>query len=416
MKNISIIIFLILSGQINSFCQDFKDWKKEANYVPNLILNGVDWKQIADSIRANYPNKDRELRDVLNTEKYLKSSNKNIFIRQFNHFFKDGYDQEKLFKDFNSMGRDILPDLVQFLEKDFATRWVNKSSEWDESHFYLCASDIAIKLIEEISGIYFFNNSTSNRSRLSDKPLEEREQLIKVINKWYNETKHLSNSKAIDFYLSNYEYKYSGSRLRTVKNLAIHGDTTKALFYLEEIYKETKYPCKSNLHIVDMAMKLGLEKDLAMEDCLHDIYDYRCMADNGIQCTAYIFKHAKSHIPFDVLADIVSTERYSKFKRNRTRFIWHSIFNEIALTENRWAKSILIELLRIDDQLKDSKIIAYNWQRHYNVQFEANFRVCDFSLYKLNELFPEMNISIDWNDIESIDKEIQKLIEKENAH
>lgn len=129
-----------------------------------------------------------------------------------------------------------------------------------------------------------------------------------------------------------------------------------------------------------------LGDDILLEDCLQDIYDYRCMADNGIKCVPYIFENAKSHIPFDVLADIVSTERFSRYKRTRSKFIWHAIFNEIATTENPWTKSILIELLSIDDELKASKINARNWERIYKEQYEASYRVCDFALVKYFEI------------------------------
>lgn len=389
--------------------------EKETNYVPTLILRGADWGDIADSIKTYYPQKEREIRDVLNTAKYLKSPETDSISVLFNKFFETNYDQEQIFYEFKSKGRDAIPILIQFLERDFATRWVYTSNDWGDSHFYLCASDVAIKLIEEVTGIYFFRNFAFRRWRLSDKPVEEREKIIEIIEKWYDGTKHLSKTEAIDFYLTNFDYTNYGSRVYTIKNLAIYGDTASALLYLEKIYKETKIPCRSNMFVVKMAMELGIKKDLAMEDCLHDIYDYRCMADNGMECVPYIFKNAKSHIPFDVLADIVSTERFSRYKRTRDKFIWHSIFNEIATTENPWTKSIMVELLTIDDELKGSKIIAHNWERLYKKQFEAKFRVCDFSLYKLNEIFPEMNISVDWNDRVSIDKEIKRIIGKENG-
>lgn len=389
------------------------EWEKEADYVPTLILRGTDWGDIADSIKASYPQNEREIRDVKNTAEYLKSPETDSVSTLFNEFFEVDYDQKQIFHEFKSIGRDAIPVLIQFLERDFATRWVYTSYDWDDSHFYLCASDVAIRLIEEITGIYFFRNFASSRWRLSDKPIEEREKMIEIIEKWYDETRYLSKTEAIDFYLTNFDYTNFGSRIYTAKNLAVIGDTTNAIAHLERMHDEYKLPCRFNFLIIEMVSDLG--KDIAMDDCMHNIYDYRCMADNGISCVFHIFKNAKSDIPFDVLADIVSTERFSNYKRTRNIFIWHCIFNETAATKNPWTKSILVELLRIDDEVKGSKIMAGNWERLYKEQFEANFRVCDFSLYKMNELFPEMKISADWDNRASMDEEIKRIIEKENG-
>ena len=243
-------------------------------------------------------------------------------------------------------------------------------------------------------------------------PEHQKNEKIAQIEKWWNKTKTYEKSEAAIFFLdsiSNYDY---GSYIYTCHNLLSFGDTLTVKLKYRFYYENKRLPCRKN-HIVGKILA-DLGDDILLQDCLHDIYDYRCMADNGNKCVSHIFKNAKSHIPFDVLADIVSTERFSRYKRKRSKFIWHNIFNHIATSENLWTKSILVELLKIENELKGSKIRAYYWETNYKEQFEAKFRVCDFSLYKMNELFPELGISVDWNNRKSIDEEI-KRIKKENG-
>lgn len=413
MKILTTILIIILPWQTNSFGQDFMEWDKEANYVPNLILKGVGWQVMLDSIRINYPNKIREIDDVSNTVEYEKSPRTDSLSTLLNKFFDSKYNQNLIFHNFKLVGKSAIPSLIEYLDKDYATRYVYTSPDWDERYIYFCISDIAIQLIEEISGIYFFKNYAFPLRRLSDSPIEERKKITEILLKWYEETEGLSKTEAINYYLETFHDNNLGSKIYTAKNLAVYGDTINAIRHLERMYNYYKLPCRTNFLIVEMASELG--KDLALEDCLHDIFDYRCMADNGLHCVSHIFKNGKSDIPFDVLADIVSTERFSRYKRTSSRFIWHSVFNEIATTKSTWTKSILVELLSIDDELKDSKIIAPNWERLYKEQFESKFRVCDFSLYKMNELYPELNISVDWNNRASINEEIRRIIEKENG-
>lgn len=397
--------------QINGFCQSIDEQMKAINYVPNLILQKTSWSDIADSIRLNYPQKEREYRDVMNTVEYLKTDRTDSISMLMNKFFQVDFNQEQLINQFLLIGRRAIPSLIQYLEKDYATRWFYNSFQWDDPLEYFCLSDVALKLIEKISGIHFYTDSST--CRFSDRPIEERKIITDAVQEWFKETDTQSKPQAINYFLNHFTDYNFGNTIETAHNLAVYGDTANAIIHLEKMYNDSKLPCHSNMYIANMVNDLG--KDIALENCLHDIYDYRCMSGNGIACVSYIFENAKSFIPFDVLADVVSTERFSRYKGISQGYIWHSIFDYVAITKNQWTKSILMELLRIEEVVKGSPIYSYHWERNYKEQYDANFRVCDFSLLKLNELFPEMMITVDWNKRSSRDKEIKRILENESS-
>lgn len=277
---------------------------------------------------------------------------------------------------------ELIPKLLYYLNNDSATRLCIRPIDWDESPFYLSISDVAMELIEVKTYCDFFDNASHSQMLFSNLSDKEKDEIITGIEKWMRFSNGESQIRGIEYFLDSI-CDLGNSYVYTCNNLLYFGDTLVAKTKYRHYYEENKLPCRKSHNVGKKLSLLG--DNILMEDCLHDIYDYRCMADNGMKCVPFIFKNAKSHIPFDVLADIVSTERFSRYKRTRSKFIWHAIFNEIATTENPWTKSIIVELLSIDDELKASKINARNWERLYKEQFEEGYRVCDFALVKYFE-------------------------------
>ena len=407
MYRLSLLIFSLL-GYATPFCQGYTEWMTEGHYVPQLIQKGINWQNIADSISFHYPQKEIELQEVSGTIGHLKIKCADPIICMLNQSFEFPFDKERFIDEVARLGKKAIPALIKQLEKDFATRWVVPGYDWDEPAIYLCLSDVALRSIEEISGINFFSPFAVPGNRFSDAPAEVRKAVSGSIVAWYNETGLFNKAEGINYFLETYkDYPY-GNTLTTLKNLVDSGDTANAIIHLEYIYHSTAIPCRKNLSVAEMMIKLG--QDVAMEDCLHDIYDYRCMGDYSIACVSYIFKYAQSHIPFEVLADIVSTERYSRYKKQGSQFIWHHIFNHLASNHHHYAKPILVALLPIQETVKGSNIVSGAWKKWYPKEYDNHFRVCDFSLLKLSEIFPDLRINVDWNDRVSMDREIKRIL------
>lgn len=309
--------------------------------------------------------------------------------------------------------RVSVPRLISYLDNHSATRCIVKSIDWDDPHFFLSVSDLAMATLEIVTLCDFFNNAASYGRLFSNQPKAEREALIHQIKDWWTQTEHLETAEAAVYMLdsmSNLGY----SQLYTCKNLLSHGDTVLAKPQLRRYYDRMKLPCRADHTTGRMLAQLG--DKILLNDCLHDIYDYRCMVDNGRSCVSHIFEAARSHIPFDVLADVIATEPYSRYKQRNSKRIWHVIFNQVARSENLWTKSILLELLKIEEVVTGSSINAYNWKQKYPEAYEAQFRVCDFALLKMSELFPELEIAINWEEDSANDQEIDRILEQVNDH
>lgn len=168
-------------------------------------------------------------------------------------------------------------------------------------------------------------------------------------------------------------------------------------------------PCRVPVMVAQKLNDLGL--DVASEDCMNMILNYRCMTDSGHDCTRYLIKQARSHIPFEVLAEVVATERFSGFRTQNPpqTMIWETIFDEMATTKNIWAEPVLVELMKIKTPVKEGRIYGYNWRGLYPQQYAENYRVCDFALLKLSEL--KKVEDVDWSTVESRDRAITKLLE-----
>lgn len=417
MKNALIFTFiLLLSGGATLSGQEYDAYLQSENYVPNLIRKGLAWETIADSIRQFYPEQQKQLEQVLLADQLQKSRTPTepyqVLIWQYlsNH---NRTLLKELDDDLFKLGPKALPELIASLKTDAATRRIVYRERFEDPIFYQCVSDIAMHQIEAITSIYFFKNSAFPLNLFSNAPIEERNAIIKTIQIWYERAQNLNKREQINLFLMDFpHYKY-GSPIYTATNLAKAGDTTNAIFHLKYYYNLWKLPCVSNILIANLIKDLG--EDVAMDDCLHRIYDYRCMPDLGIGCVWYILKNARSHIPYIVLADIVATERYSRMKTNDNQYIWPTIFSEMALTKNQWAVPILVELMRIELPVKGNSMSSYYWQQTYPDQFNKLFRVCDFALLKLKELEPNTVPTLNWDNQLERDAVIQQILSSKDA-
>lgn len=406
-----VFLFIGLTGlPATSTSQVFSKNTVEANYVPELIARGISWGSIADSIRVNYPQKEVEYKEVISTIEYLKTEIRDSVSALLNGFFEPGMSKEKISSEIVRLGKRALPVLIHYLEKEYATRWVIPGNEWTETSSYLNIADISIRLIEEISGVYFFRNYAAQSLKFSEGSAEERKQVTEGVQSWYHKASHLNKTEGIIYFLNNFrDYRY-GSKVSTAKNLSASGDTINAIMHLEQLYHSDKGPCRADMGIVQIVYDLG--KDIGTEDCINSILNYRCLSQYGKSCIDHFLKNATDELPFYVMAEVVSTERYSLLKRKNSDFIWHHIFNRLADHHTPFARHVLLELLKIEDIVKGSGIASSNWKKQYPGPYDSNFRVCDFALLKLSEIFPEMDIHPDWENRESRDNEIRRYIEK----
>jgi hypothetical protein len=417
MKNALILTFILLiSVRTTLSGQEYEAWLQSENYVPNLIRKGMDWKEIADSIRQFYPEQQKQLEQVLWADQLQKKGAPKDtcevilwqYLSNHNRSFLKQLD-EKLLK----LGPKAMPSLIAALNIDAAARRIVYRERFEDPIFYQCISDIAMQHLEMETGIYFFRNFAFPLNLFSNAPIEERNAIIKTIQTWYERAQNLNKLEQINLFLTDFpHYKY-GSPIYTATNLAKAGDTTNAIFHLKYYYNLWKLPCVSNILIANLIKDLG--EDVAMEDCLHRIYDYRCMRESGVDCVWYILKNARADIPYNVLADIVATERYSRMKTNDNQYIWPTIFNEMALTKTQWAVPILVELMRIDLPVKGTSLNAHTWQQIYPDQYNALYRVCDFALLKLKELETNTVPTLNWDKQPERDAVIQQILSSKDV-
>ncbi len=417
MKNALIFTcILLISAHTSLISQDYDAWLQSENYVPNLIRKGLAWDKIADSILQVYPDQQKQLNQVRLADELQKTGAPKDTGQRILRQYLDNHDRsflkqldEKLLK----LGPKAIPSLIAALNTDAATRRVVYRERFEDPIFYQCISDIAMQHLEMTTGIYFFRNFAFPLNLFSNAPIEERNAIIKTIQIWHERAQNLNKREQINLFLSDFpHYKY-GSSIYTATNLAKAGDTTNAIFHLKYYYNLWKLPCVSNILIANLIKDLG--EDVAMEDCLHRIYDYRCMRESGVDCVWYILKNARADIPYKVLADIVATERYSRMKTNDNQYIWPTIFNEMALTKTQWAVPILVELMRIDLPVKDTPLHAHAWKQIYPDQYNALYRVCDFAMWKLKELEPNIVPTLNWDNQPERDAVIRQILSNKDA-
>jgi len=308
-----------------------------------------------------------------------------------------------------SESNKIIPDLIRYLSNHSATRQTIPSRDWDDVPFYLSVSDIAMELLEVYTLCDFYNNASYPNSLFSNQSIEKQTDIINTITKWWSSNKMKNKLEGATYFLdsiSNIGYSYT----LTCNNILHYGDTLLAKQKYQQYYEDFKLPCRTDHRVGTILYELNDSR--LMDDCLHDIYDYRCMVENGSKCVSFIFEKPISNIQFDVLADIVRTEKKSRYRIHQNKYVWHHIFNEMAKTQNKWTETILLELMAIKDVVKGSRIKSYDWERNYKSQFEEGYRVCDFALLKYCEMFSLKNNEVDWKNKDSVNKQIRAILDK----
>ena len=412
LKKYPLLFIFFLPALLHA--QDYDSLMRSMNYIPDLIRKNTPWENILDSIRLNYPDKTVEITEVKTTCRIIKDPDAGkkyppemfVFFQHPRQSPEYRAARETILR----KGRQYLPQLINMLKTDAATRII---IDWDDHDYpgnYLTISDLAMDLIEQVSGIWFYRDFVQSHRFFSKEDSIEKEKTIGVIGKWYTKSQLLSKTAAINFYLDSLP-PLSGSRIYTIENLAKMGDTLSAVRHLSTEYHKLDLPCRSNMLVANMLLKWGV--DIATEDCMSKVLNYRCMHENGVECVWYLLKNPQSGMGYDVLAEVVSTERYSRYKNlpYNNHFIWHTIFNEMAVTKSLYSKPILLELLKIKDPVKGSEIAGSYWRSKYPEQYGADYRVCDFALLKMQEL-KMTDAEVDWSGPETRDATIIKITEK----
>lgn len=382
------------------------------NFVPNLIAANVPWETILDSVTQKYPAKTFEISQLATTCQILKDPDADrkypaaILAAMRGNASSAGYNAAR--DELRRAGDKAIPMLIGMLRVDAATRQCAHSNNAEDFTLCYAANDIAMGSLEEITGIYFYHDFVQWTRRYSTEPPEEKKRIAEIIEKWYTQTRTMTKPEAIVYFLDSLP-PTGGSRFYTIEKLAEAGGQDAAVRMFTKIYLDGKMPCRLPMMVAQKLTELGV--NIASEDCMNSILNYRCMTDNGRDCARYLIKNATSDIPFEVLAEVVATERFSRY---RTRYrpqtmVWEVIFDEIATTKNIWAEPVLTELLNIKTPVKDGNIYCYYWRNLYPQQYGDNYRVCDFALLKLSEL--KKVEGIDWSTVEGRDKAIAKLLE-----
>lgn len=304
-----------------------------------------------------------------------------------------------------------IPILIRYLSNHSATRCVVKPSDWDEASYYLSVSDIAMELIELITLCDFYDNAAFSSYLFSNLPQNEIEKKITKIKKWWAITQNLEMTEAVTFFLDSIA-SYGHSYVYTCNNLLSYGDTSTVKPIYRSYYEAGRLFCRKENRVGNILFELG--DDVLLKDCLEDIYKYQCVLHHRSSCISYITTHAASDSTFNALADFISVDIANAKSNSAHEELWDIIFNQMANTDNPQTKPILLQLLKIKRIVKGSDFVSHYWQNQYGEQFKDGFRVCDFSLLKLKEIFPRIRISPDWNNLNSLNEEINRIIELES--
>lgn len=401
MKSNLILILLMLS-YIASYSQE--SYLDTLNYVPRLIRAGCSWNQIADSIQRWQPSKKIELEKIESAIAFEKPHQSSQLVHlRIENCLKAGTKDNLtgLVEDLTKLGPGYTAALIALVRENAATRLIQSSEDPLAPLAYYCVSDIAIKTLEKVSGIYFFSNTVFPKALLSNSSELERFQLYEQIKAWYGAVQGKSKTEAIDYYLRNTPFNQSGSLIQTAVNLAKFGDTLHARNHLRRYFQEQSTSCKPNVYIANIIKALG--EDIALETCLHSLYDFRCMPESAYDCVWYILKNAKSDIPYLVLADVVATERYSRFRQDPEKTVSLLIFREMAGIRQIWAIPVLLELMKMENLVGENGVTASEWARLYPQYPLQTWRICDYALLQYWILTNSEGTAPDWDQKDARD-------------
>lgn len=408
------IYLLVLLGisYTNANSQQYVDPYIELNYTPRLILENHSWEDIIDSVLLNYPHRERDLTAIkksiiIHSSDSYRDTIEKVFLKILNQKIDwNIYVRERDY--IISSGREALPVLTKYLDVNAATR----STYYDENYdliYYDQLCDIAIKLIEEITEIYFFRNFSCSACKLSHLKKEDQRRLKNIVLDWYSETEGLSKAESIKKYL---EYcqteKCYGSLGYTAKNLGIAGDTIGSIQFLTQYYESSKTSNMINMLMATMALEFGGE--IAKKDCIDYLSAYKGGGIYGRECIDYLLlKLPPSLENYESLADVINTHKKSLLSNNDNKSIWYSVFGYTVNIEDQAVKPILLRMLEVNVVPKNSLLL---WQRKYPKAFEEGYRVCDLALLRLVDLFPNEISVKDWSDINERDQVINLLLEQ----
>lgn len=283
----------------------------------------------------------------------------------------------------------LLPQLIKYLENDAATRLCIETTpmrSWERRESrYLSISDVALELIQIKTYCEFYSQYHYGIFNLfSNQEEKEKKQIIDNIKTLCNNTIGFNSSERILYYLKSKTLNEISFKL-TSDNLLFAGDTINARNKYIELYEESKGPCGQDFKIGEVLLDLGDRRMLT--DCDNKIFNYKCtVVGLGVNCIESYFSSDKVNLYDDVFAEIIATEPHSIYRKgNSEKFIWHYIFKRIPNSEIKLLKT-LVELMNIQDYAKSLKNqITIHWKYLYPIQFESNYRVCDFALLKYIE-------------------------------
>jgi hypothetical protein len=208
-----IILFLLLT--LNSWAQDwFTQISNQAKLVAK-IQNHESWEYVYQFGQNNLKISEENLFDIsesieFQTKPILTSVDTFVHLicdsvytrfpyRQSGHLNKALYfvpppdtsrlgiilqsiDGKDLFPEFAKLlqvdENILLPQLIQYLKNDAATRLCVRQFDWDEPPFYLSISDVAMEIIEVKTLCDFFDNASQSQKLFSNLSAIEKANII----------------------------------------------------------------------------------------------------------------------------------------------------------------------------------------------------------------------------------------------
>jgi len=369
----------------------------------------------------NYRFKFSQSGNLNNNYKHYKAVNRDRVSKEIQgeeidgkDYVENNYSFSKILK---STKENIIPRLIHYLNNNSATRQIVGSVHDGDIPYYISVADIAMEFLEVYTLCDFYSSYVYGDTQLfSNRTEQEKMDLVQQIKRWWKVTKEMDRVEATNFFLDSinnndnsyfYTCNYT-SFYNTCNNIFDYGDTLLATARYRQLYDNYKLPCRRHYDVGERLFALG--DKILMEDCKHDITNFGCTTNGSSQCIRFIIDKQMSDYSYLTLAEVVATEIHSTHRRNKNQFLWHTIFQYMAETETELSNLILLELLKIKEVVKGSRIYAAKWKEKYPNEFENNFRVCDFALIKYAELNPKAKIELNWKDKKSINIIIENLI------
>lgn len=443
------IILLILFVATNMVAQDWSVQIANQSKLIGKIIQNEDWNSILNYAKKELKLPSELLYDISKTIEFQTSHKDSNLIDQFFHIIcdstytefpyrKSGHLTDDLYTKptintseiyqflnninglnlypkfaeiINIKEETLIPKLIEYLKIDAATRLCVKPMNWNEAPFYLSISDVALELLEVKTYCDFFDNASHSQKLFSNTNKNEKDKLLSEIDQWYKQTKSLSKSEKVEYFLDSIcpmEYKYKF----TCHNLLYIGDTMLAKKMYNKFYNQMSMPCIKDWEVGEILLSIGDSK--VIEDCMNTAMNYRCMDESGKKCVEILLNSEFAYYRDNFLAEIISTEPHSQYRKSGSGpgYIWHKIFGDLADFKKYKLPKTLIELLKIKDEFNSiSEYYTYKWNANYSKEIQNKFRICDFALLKYDETIEKIG-ALNWEDIEERNKMINLIINK----